>query len=204
MLTSAPQSFYLTKSAKGGLVATAKPLRLDTVTLSAFTKEILSHKLDDSPADSYSEPQIPSPTRAKDGRESSLSQLRELTRSNSRQYRMAFDDGQGDIEYEQIWPQSDTWEPYNQHYQVTSPMDQINEYTPRENNPHTTLTRSLSLNSQQRRSSSALSRERLSPTLHLTPSPTPYRSNSRRGPNSALGSRSAVREWDYTSAYMRH
>ena len=192
MFNSPPQSYHLTKSAKGGLVATAKPLRLNTVTLSSIEKEILKHKLEDSPADSYNEPQIPSPVKSNDGRESSLSQLRELARSSSRQNRVAFDDEKDSIDYEQSWPQPNTRQPYSQYHQSASPMDQINEYTPRQNNPHTNPARSLSLNSQQRRSSSALSRDRPSPAMRITPSPNPYQSNSRRGPNSALSSRPSL------------
>ena len=191
MLSSPPQAYHLTKSAKGGLVATAKPMHLHTVPISAYNKELLYSN--DSPTEPLVDYQLPLATRNYQGRERSFSQPRVPGRSVSSRQRVVFEE-----DSPPIW-QSQLPNP------VASSIQHINEYTPRENNPHTTRPPSTMSNSNTiGRSSSALGRDWPTPSPRQTShSPTPYQSNSQNGANSALSSRALAREWDPTSTFAR-
>lgn len=208
MLLSPPQSYHLTKSEKGGLIATAKPITINSIPVSTFNKELLDFQSEQSPVD-YIEPQLPPPTKNYEGRvrENSFSQPRAPARTNSQRQRVIFED--------EARARAEEMERFREQHNasvlayaspISTSTQQVNEYTPQENNPYTALTRSPSSmsNNAHGRSNSALGRERPIPTSRAnTTSPTPYRSNSRTGAGSALSSRANAREWDHPSTYTR-
>jgi hypothetical protein len=215
MLTSPPQTYHMTKAPEGGLVATAKPATLNTIPLNPLNKEFLA-QTDDSPSDYF--PSSPPPARQYENRSMSFSQPRPPTRSNSQQ-RVTFSrEEPSSIQTNLNTRPSNPYSPVTQPAAVVtsprtagigaSPVEQSDPYFQRNASAMSQssvnqLRSASAMSASHNRSGSALGREWPTPAPRPSQnSPTPYRSNSRAGTGSALGSR-AVREWDPTSTYAR-